>query len=78
LRTITFLALATVVLALVASVTAGAPGALVFFVFFVPAFLCEPIADAQLHGWKSASPLAVVPEPSLASLFERPPPFSLA
>jgi hypothetical protein len=78
LRTIALLALATIVLALVANVTTGAPGALILFVLLVPAFLCELIADLHLLGWKSSSPLAVVSELFLSSLFERPPPFSLA
>jgi len=78
LRKIALFALLAVVLALVASVTTGAPGVLIFFVLFVPAFLCELIAGLHPLGWRYSSPLAVVSEPLLASLFERPPPFSLA
>jgi len=72
------LALATVVLVLLASVATSAPGALIFFVLFVPAFLCELVADPRFLSWKPQQFLSFVAEPCLPSLFERPPPTSLA
>ncbi len=66
------------VLLVVVGVTTGGPGALIFFVLFVPAFLFELVADPQFLGWYSEQRLSFVSEPCLSSLFERPPPFSLA
>jgi hypothetical protein len=73
-RKIALLALMMVALVFVAGVT----GALIFFVLFVPAFLCELVADPQFRGGNLQQFLVSVSEPYPSSLFERPPPISLA
>ena len=78
LRNVALFALMIFVLLLVVGVTTGAPGALIFFVVFVPAFLFELVADPQFLGGHSQQRLSFVSEPCLSFLFERPPPFSLA
>lgn len=76
-RKIALLALMMVTLVFVAGVT-GVPGALIFFVLFVPVFLCELAADPRFSGGHLQQFIVSVSEPYLSSLFERPPPIFLA